>query len=129
LRHEESRAHVDVEDEIEILARDVDKRRRPVGPGIVDQNVEGLAAGNECIDVVELGDIENARLRLTAALTNSARGRIDLVVRARAERDVRAGIGKRGRCGKTDAATGAGDERAFPLKPSAAVAYAILRPP
>ena len=42
LRHEEGGAHVEPHDDVEVLDRDVRQHLRPVGAGIVDQDVERL---------------------------------------------------------------------------------------
>ena len=113
LRHEKGGAHVEREDEVEILDLHVDERRRPVGAGIVDQDVERRLRGDRRLHRVDVAHVERERRRPVCprARIASAASSISFA-RARGERHMRAGVGQRGGGGQPDAAPAAGHQRA-----------------
>ena len=116
LRHEESGAHIQPHDGVEVLDLDVDQRRRPVHAGIVDQHLKRRACGKRCLDGGDIGDVERQRVGLLAARADRRRRFLDFGRRACGQRHMRAGVGQRGGGGETDAAPGAGDQRALAVE-------------
>ena len=103
-------AHVQAEHEIEILDLHVNKRRWPIGAGIVDKDVEWLLRGDSCFHGFHVPHVEREWIRLSPAHGSVRRFR-DLRRCAAARRHMRASVGRsRGRR-QPDAAPGAGDER------------------
>ena len=96
--------------------RDVEQRLGPVGAGVVDEDVEGLGAGDRGLHGGKIGDVEDQRLGLLTARPDRLRGRLDLALRARGERHMRAGVGQRPGGGQPDAAPGAGHQRALAVE-------------
>ena len=95
LRHEEGGAHVEPHDDVEVFDRDVGQHLRPVGAGVVDQDVERLGLRDGAANRVDVSDVERQRLGLVAARTDRLGRGLDFGLGARRERHVRAGCGKR----------------------------------
>ena len=112
LRHEIRGADVEREHEVEVLDLHLDERRRLVGAGVVDQNVERLARGNRGARSLHVTHIDRKRIGLLAAIANRNGCSLDLRRGAGGERHMRAGVGQRGGRGEPDAAARAGHERA-----------------
>ena len=112
LRDEEGSTHVEREDGVEILDLHVHEIGRPVGAGIVDQNVEGLGRCDRRAHRRNVGDVERQRRGASPARADRRRRRLDLGRGARRERHMRAGLRERRAGRQSDAAAAAGDERA-----------------
>jgi len=84
--------------------------------GVVDQHVEGLRRRDRTAHGIEVGDVELERVGLVAARDDRLRRGLDLLARARGERHLRAGLRQRRRRGEPDAASAAGDQRAFAVE-------------
>jgi hypothetical protein len=116
LRDKISRAHVERKHEIEILDFDVDKRRRPVGAGIVDQDVERRLRRNRLGRGVDVAHVERERRGCLPARANGLGRFLNFLGGTRGERHLRAGVGQRRGAGEPDAAPGAGHQRAPPVE-------------
>ena len=92
------------------------ERLGAVGARVVDENVEGLRAGNRLLHGGDLGDVEHQGVGFLAARADGGRGGLDFGASACGERDVRPGIGQGSGGGEADAAPGAGDERALAVE-------------
>ena len=83
LRDEIGGAHVEAHDRVEVLDRDVHQQLRPVGAGIVDQDVERLRRADRRLHGGEVGDVEHQRSALSPrARIASAAASISACVRA-----------------------------------------------
>ena len=95
LRDEIGRAHVQPHHEIEVLDLHIDKRRRPVGAGIVDEDVERFRAGDYLFHRLHVAYIERERVSLLLARADGAGGLLDILRCAGGQRDMRAGVRQR----------------------------------
>ena len=116
LRHEEGGAHVEGKDGVEILDLDVHQMRRAIGAGIVDEHVERFGCRHGAAHRVEIGNVELKRVGLVPARANGVCRGLDLRLRARNERHMRAGLRQRRSCREPDAAPAAGDQRALAVE-------------
>ncbi len=91
-----------LEHEIEILDLHVDKWRRPVGAGIVDQDVERRLRSDGFLHRLDVAHVERERVRLLPARADRLRALPRSPLRARGERDMRAGVGQRGGRGQAE---------------------------
>ena len=90
---------------------------RPVGPGVVHQDVEGWLCGDCRRGGVVVGDIQHQCLGAAACITDLACRGFELIHGARDHHDVRACFSQSGGGGKADAASGAGHQRAPAVEP------------
>jgi hypothetical protein len=116
LRHEIGGADVEPEDEVEVLNLHVDERRRLVGAGVIDENIERCLRGDCSLHGFDIAHVEHQRLGLVAARADGLSRFLDLGGGACRERHMRAGFGQCGRRREPDAAPGAGHQRAPPVE-------------
>jgi hypothetical protein len=113
---EESGAHVEVHDGVEVQDRDLGERLRPVHPRVVEEHIVGVGIRHDLREAVEIGHVARDRVGRAAPLADRLRAGLDLVLRARDERHMRSGLRKRRCGGETDAASCARDECAFAVQ-------------
>ena len=116
LRDEIRRAHVERHDRIVLILGDVEERHGIVDAGVVDQDVVGLSRGDQLARTRRVGDIEFERFGTMSAGDQRSHGRVEILGRARGQRDVRTKCCQRLRCSETDPAAGACDQSALAVE-------------
>jgi hypothetical protein len=89
----------------------IEKRLRPVDPGIVDEDVEAGETGDRGPRGFAVGHVERQRARPPALRLDLRRDRRQLGLGAAVEQQFGPGLAKRQRHRAADAAPGAGDQR------------------
>ena len=111
LRDEKSTFDVEAEHYVIIFLADFRHRLGAIGAGVIDEDVERGAIGEEGVSGAAVRDVEHR-----SGAAHRLGRRLDLGRCARDERDQRARFGERGRGGKTDPAPRPRDESTAPIK-------------
>ena len=120
LRDEERGALVQRGDGVVVLLGHIEERRRPVGAGVVDQDVERRLASIAARTAARSVTSSTSASALPPSVADLGRGRLDLGRGARRQHDMRAGLRQGRGCRQADAAAGAGDQGAAAVEAEAA---------
>ena len=110
LRGDESAAHVEREQLVEMRIADIDEELRDVAAGIVDQDIELLQPADRGADRLSVRHVADHRLGAAAALPDLPGHFVEFRGGPAHQDDLGAGFGQRQRSTTADAAAGAGDE-------------------
>ena len=116
LRDEKRRPDIERHHMVEIRRRDFEKRRRAIGPGVVDQNVERWQAGDAGLHRREIGDVELNSLSRAARRHDRVARRLDLAFGASGQDDLSPRFSESGRSREAETSARAGHQRALPVE-------------